>query len=526
MNHPLIEQLLSGSGMLYLLKALLAVVALLLRQLSRDPFVRRRGLVVVALLAISALIQTQLGRIPERVSGFITLPSGEQISTLVSNPTFQLTSVTMLIISFLALVLLLTMLVDFLLVRKFKVESPNILRDVAAFTLFFFGVLMILYYRTDLDITGLFTTSAVISVVIGLALQDTLGNVFSGLALQTERSFNVGDWVQFGEFEGVVTDITWRSTSLRTRANDLVIIPNSVISKDTVINYSAPTRIHAIMEPIGVHYRHPPADVMAALEEASDHTEGILKRPRVDVRTYHFGDFAITYDVKYWIRDYTDLEDIKDAFMTHVWYAFNRRGIEIPFPIRNVYLREVTSESEQAEAEADDEQIYCHLKRIDLFDVLSEEEARSLAARVRVERYFASETVLEQGAAGDSLYIIENGLVEVIVSHNGRRERIAQLGQGSFFGEMALLTGAERQASVVALKPTHFFVIDREAFRDTLEANPSLAERIAQIQAERNQELEATHAALHEAAAEQVEEEKRQILSRIRDFFGFRATEF
>jgi small-conductance mechanosensitive channel len=294
MNHPLIEQLLSGSGMLYLLKALLAVVALLLRQLSRDPFVRRRGLVVVALLAISALIQTQLGRIPERVSGFITLPSGEQISTLVSNPTFQLTSVTMLIISFLALVLLLTMLVDFLLVRKFKVESPNILRDVAAFTLFFFGVLMILYYRTDLDITGLFTTSAVISVVIGLALQDTLGNVFSGLALQTERSFNVGDWVQFGEFEGVVTDITWRSTSLRTwrstslrtRANDLVIIPNSVISKDTVINYSAPTRIHAIMEPIGVHYRHPPADVMAALEEASDHTEGILKRPRVDVRTY------------------------------------------------------------------------------------------------------------------------------------------------------------------------------------------------------------------------------------------------
>jgi small-conductance mechanosensitive channel len=511
MNHPLIEQILSGSGMLYLLKALLAVVALLLRQLSRDPFVRRRALVVVALLAISALIQTQLARIPERVSGFITMPSGEQISGMVSNPTFQIVSVTMLIIGFLALLLLITMVVDFLLVRKFKVESPNILRDVAAFTLFFFGVLLILYYRTDLDITGLFTTSAVISVVIGLALQDTLGNVFSGLALQTERSFNVGDWVQFDELEGVVTDITWRSTSLRTRTNDLVIIPNSVISKDTVINYSAPTRIHAVTEPIGVHYRHPPADVIAALEDAANQTEGILKRPRVDVRTYNFGDFAITYDVKYWIRDYTDLEDIKDAFMTHVWYSFNRRGIEIPFPIRNVYLREVTPESERAIEEADDERIYRLLKRVELFDVLSEEEARALAARVRVERYFASETVLHQGAAGDSLYIIETGLVEVIVSHDGRRERIAQLGQGSFFGEMALLT--------------HFFVIDREAFRDTLEANPSLAERIAQTRAERNQELEETHAALHEAGAQQVEEEKRQILSRIRDFFGFRSTE-
>jgi small-conductance mechanosensitive channel/CRP-like cAMP-binding protein len=456
----------------------------------------------------------------------VTTPGGERVPGLVLNPAYQLVSVALLIVGLLALLLIATLLVvDLMLVHLFNFEIPNILRDASVFTLFFVGVLLILYYRTDLDVTGLFTTSAVISIVIGLALQDTLGNVFSGLALQTERSFNVGDWVRFGEREGVVADISWRATKLRTRENDLVIIPNTVISKDMIINYSAPTRVHAVRELVGVHYRHPPATVIAALTEAADQTERILKRPPADIRTLDFGDFAITYEVKYWIRDYAEVEDIRNAFMTRVWYAFNRREIEIPFPIRNVYLHQVTPETERVRAEADDVRIYEYLRRVELFDALSQEEARSLAARARTERYFAGETVLTQGAVGDSLYIIDEGLVEVFVSHDGRSERLARLGPRAFFGEMALLTGAERTATVVALQPTHFFVIDRDAFRETLERNPRIAERISETLAQRQQQLEATHAALREAAAQSMEDEKHQILARIRDFFGFRETE-
>jgi small-conductance mechanosensitive channel len=202
------------------------------------------------------------------------------------NLTYVVLSVTVLILGYLAALLIGTFLiVDFLLVRLLEFEIPNILRDATVFTLFFVGVLLILYRRTELDVTGLFTTAGILSIVIGLALQDTLGNVFSGLAIQTERSFNVGDWVRFGEEEGVVVDVSWRATKLRTRQNDLVIIPNTQISNDVLVNYSAPTRIHAVREDIGVHYRHPPAHVIAAIEEAADQTEAILKRPRVDVRT-------------------------------------------------------------------------------------------------------------------------------------------------------------------------------------------------------------------------------------------------
>lgn len=505
MTHPLLEQLLSGTEAIYLVLIVIVVIALALTlgRLSGDPYTHRRALVVVGLTVVFALIRFELGRIA------------------VDTDAYQIVSVAMLIIGYLAILLFTMLLVDFLLVRRFKVQIPNILRDVTVFALFFLGLLLILYYRTTLDITGLFTTSAVISIVLGLALQDTLGNVFSGLALQTERSFNVGDWVRFHDLEGVITDISWRSTKLRTRSNELVIIPNSVISKDHVINYSSPTRIHAVMERIGTHYRHPPAEVIAAIEEAAEQAPGVLRRPAVDVRTVAFGDFAIEYDVKYWIRDYADLEDIKNAFMTRVWYAFDRRRIEIPFPIRNVFMHEVTPATRQDEAEADDARIYDHLRRIEMFDPLSDEEARDLVSRVRVARYFSGETVLRQGRAGDSLFIIEEGEVQVIVDHGGRREKVAQLGPGSFFGEMALLTGAVRTATVETTVPTMFFVIDREVFRETLEANPELTERISRVLIERSKELEATHAALHEDDVTEIADEPRQVMTRIRDFFGF-----
>jgi small-conductance mechanosensitive channel/CRP-like cAMP-binding protein len=507
MDNPFIDQLLSGSGLRYAALILLVAGALVVRGLSRDPETRRRALVVVGLILLAAVLQIVLESVPRGHPAYVTV------------------SVMLLIAGLLALLLMSALfVVDFLMVRRLKVEVPAILRDFTIIALFFIGVLLILYYRTEFNVTGLFTTSAVISIVIGLALQDTLGNLFSGLALQTERSFNVSDWVRFGEREGVVVDISWRATKLRTRANDLVIIPNTLISKDVVINYSRPSRVHAELAHIGTHYRHPPADVIVAIEEASDQTMGILKRPRVDVRTETFADSAVIYQIKYWIKDYAEVEDIADDFMTRIWYSFKRHGIEIPFPIRNVYLREVTKETERAEAEADDERIYGHLREVELFDALSDEEARALAARARVQEFFTGETVLRQGAPGDSLYIIDVGRVEVVVSRDGHSERVAELGPSDFLGEMALLTGEQRTATVVTLEPTRFFVIDREAFRDTLLQNPAIAEQISEALTRRRAELEATHAELDRAVAASPDETRRQILSRIWDFFGSRPT--
>ena len=520
MDRAFLEQLVTGSGLLYLVLLVLVVLALVIRRLSRDRIVRRRALLAVALLGLFAAIQIGLSFVPERTAGFVRTPQGELVPGLVENPAFQTGSVFLLLVGLLAGLLTLTLvLVDFLVVGRLRREVPNILRDVTIVALFFAGAIVILNARTDLDPAGLFTTAGVVSIVIGLALQDTLGNVFSGLALQTERSFNVGDWVRFGEREGVVTDISWRATKLRTRANDLVIIPNSVISKDMLINYSAPSRVHAILAQVGAHYRHPPHEVEAALEEAADQTPGILPKPRVDVRTKDYADSSIVYEIKYWIADYKDSEDISDDFMTRIWYAFDRRGIEIPFPIRNVYLRSVTPEGEKAAAEADDDVIYGHLRRADIFESLSEPEARAIAARARVGRYYGGETIVKQGDAGDSMFLIDTGKVAIVVQQDGKTERLAVLGSGAFLGEMALLTGEPRSATAVALEPTHTFIVDREALRETLAGNPALAEAISETLARRRAELSATQATLHAAARSAMSEESSRILGRIKDFF-------
>lgn len=519
-----LDQFTSGSGLLYAIVGALAIVGLIIRGLSKDPVVRRRALLVVGLLLIFAILRVALAEIPPRITGTILTPTGEEIRGLVRNPTFQIVSVLMLVVALLSILLIGSILfVDFILVGRLKFEIPAILRDVTIMVLFFVGVMLILIYQTDLDVAGLFTTSAVLSVIIGLALQDTLGNVFSGLSLQTERSFKVGDWILFGDREGVITDISWRATILRTRANDLVIIPNSLISKDMVVNYSAPTRVHAVLETVGVHYRHPPAQVRRAIEEAADQTASILKMPRIHIRTKRFEDFSIAYEVKYWIKDYAELEEIKNAFMTRVWYSFSRHGIEIPYPIRNLYMHTITEETEKAAEQEAEDRIFEQLREVPLFDPLTDQETRSLASRARVERYFSGEVVMRQGQPGDSLYIIDEGSVAVAVSADGRSEKLADLGPSAIIGEMALMTGAERTATVTATVPTQFVVIDREAFRKTLLQNPQIADQISELLSTRREQRDATLAALHEAASQGPGIEKGQILTRIWEFFGFRA---
>ncbi|MDX1623524.1 MAG: mechanosensitive ion channel family protein, partial [Gemmatimonadota bacterium] len=276
---------------------------------------------------------------------------------------------------------------------------------------------------------------------------------------------------------------------------------------------------------VGAHYRHPPADVFAAIEEAARQTEGVLPSPAVDVRTEEFGDFAVGYDVKYWIRDYVDSEEIAKSFMTHVWYAFDRHGIEIPFPIRQVYAHEVTAETE-AERERDlEERIVRHLRGTELFESLDEEETRTLAKRARLERFFTGEVLMRQGDPGDSMHILDRGRVAVEVTRDGRSRRLTELEPRAFIGEMALMTGAERTATVIALEPTRSVVVDHEAFCGILERNPSVAERISETLARRRDELEATSAELREAALGATQEDRHQILSRIRDFFGFGGSE-
>jgi small-conductance mechanosensitive channel len=185
----------------------------------------------------------------------------------------------------------------------------------------------------------IWTVSAVGGVVVGLALQDTLGNMIAGLAIQVEKPFRVGHWIAVGPFEGQVREITWRATRLRTKSGNLIVVPNSTVSKEAITNYSEPAAPIRVEVEVGVTYETPPNAMKAAAVEALASVPSVLASPQPDVILSSFSDFSIVYSVRFWIDDFANDIPIKDQVRTSLYYTLKRRGIGIPFPIRVQYNR-------------------------------------------------------------------------------------------------------------------------------------------------------------------------------------------
>ncbi len=190
----------------------------------------------------------------------------------------------------------------------------------------------------DLDLAPLLASTAVTSLVLGLALQPILGNFFAGLVISLERPFRINDWIKVGDVEGRVVAITWRTTHLRTRDNDNVVIPNSKISEERVLNYFYPHPMHLERIYVGVHYKTPPYRVRRALLECVGGVPGALEKPSPEVYLIRFDDSAATYELRVWIEDIAQAPRIASDLRVRIWEEFKREGIVIPFPIRTLEL--------------------------------------------------------------------------------------------------------------------------------------------------------------------------------------------
>jgi small-conductance mechanosensitive channel len=336
------------------------------------------------------------------------------------------------------------------------------------------------------------TASAVGAVVIGFALQDTLGNAFAGLAIQMEKPFRVGHWVTVGEFEGRVTEITWRATRLRTKTGNYVIVPNNIISKEAIINYSEPSAPTRLFVEVGASYLTPPGEVKAALHEALANCSRVLSSPPADVVLLDFSSSAITYRVRFWVADYERDETARDEVRTAIYYAFSRNGIEIPWPIQVEYSRQELP-SDPPERLVERARI---LSTVEIFASLSDQERERLAASARERLYGAGEAIVRQGEAGASLFVISTGEAVVTIDPGGE---VARLNGGDYFGEMSLLTGEPRTATVSARRDCRVFEVDAEMFRQIAGANPTILETVARAAITRRAELQSVRD--HAAAA-------------------------
>jgi CRP-like cAMP-binding protein len=346
-------------------------------------------------------------------------------------------------------------------------------------------------------------------VIFGLALQDTLGNLFSGLAIQIEKPFRVGHWVTIGGKDGLVSEVTWRATKIRTKAGNFVIVPNSALARDTITNYSEPTLDTRIDIEIGASYDTPPNDVKAAIQEAL-RDEPIILRDRVpEVLLVDFGPSAIVYRVRVWTNDFSADERIGDRVRTHIYYAFRRLGIVIPYPMQ-VQIEHVPAQTNSANRE-----VLAHaLAHVEIFAALSDQERRELAEASRPSLYAAGETIVHEGDEGSSMFVMSRG--EASVTLVGTDGEVARLHKGTFFGEMSLLTGDRRSATVTAATDCELLEIDTDAFRRVVMPDPTLVERITSAVAARRAELEIHRAT--KAAHPDAIEQPHTFLERVRQF--------
>lgn len=219
------------------------------------------------------------------------------------------------------------------------VRLPPLLPAVAMGVAYFVAALVSLRLTFEnLSLLPLLTTSAVTSLVLGLALQPILGNFFSGLVISLEQPFRINDWIRYQDIEGRVAKVTWRTTHLRTRENDTVVIPNSRIADSEILNYFLPHPLHLEKIYVGIHYRTPPYRVKQALLDVAERIDSVLKKPSPSVYLHSFDESAITYELRLWIEDIANRPRIASYVRSEIWEELQRRGMTIPFPIRTLEI--------------------------------------------------------------------------------------------------------------------------------------------------------------------------------------------
>ncbi|HEU5238115.1 MAG TPA: mechanosensitive ion channel family protein, partial [Pyrinomonadaceae bacterium] len=364
----------------------------------------------------------------------------------------------------------------------------------------------------DVNLGALFTTSAIFGVIIGLALQDTLGNFFAGISLHADRPFQVGDVIVVGDHVGVVESITWRAIKLRTFQNHIVLVSNSNAAREA-IEVSPRNNLNARLVLFGTLYSDSPAKTIHVVREAVRDADNVSDKITPIVRIRNFGDSAIEWEIKYWLDDYAKYNDTDALVRQRIWYALRRNGLSFAFPTRTVQLeRKAPILPIRPE-----DQIADRLSAVDIFAPLSTDELRQLAKATVVHVFAPGETLIRAGDEGSSMFVVHNGRVAVQVSERGASRTVASLTDGNFFGEMALFTGEPRTANVVAVQETEVFEIGHAAMKHLFETNPDLAESISWTITERQADLakgpEASPPSIAETAG---------LLTSIRRFFGLR----
>ncbi len=375
---------------------------------------------------------------------------------------------------------------DFYFRSRNGVNVPKFLKEVVRLLIVTVAIFFVLDMAYDQTIKGLLIAPGIAAVVIGLAMQDLMGNIIAGVALQAGKSFCQGDWLLIENRYAEVLEINWRSTRFRTVDDISIEVPNREIARQTIVNLNRPGRTHAMRIPIVLDYAVPPTRAKDVLLHAAANAQWVLPAPKPKVFLKNFADSGIEYEIKFWMESHEQYSEVVDSIRTNVWYGLKRHGIRVPFPTRTVQLERPARDKQQEVQTA----ARIMLRQQELFKCLSDEQLDSLLPRGKAVHFGRGETVIQQGADGDSMFVLVDGQANVVVQQNGSPRSVAVLNSGDCFGEMSLLTGEKRNASVIANQDCELVEIGKTVLGRSLKENPELLKQLSELLARRQVENE------------------------------------
>jgi small-conductance mechanosensitive channel/CRP-like cAMP-binding protein len=404
---------------------------------------------------------------------------------------------------------------------RLRVRVPRIMQDVVV-AIFSLITAVTVASRAGANLSGLIATSAVFTAILGFSLQDVIGNVAGGLALQLDHSLAVGDLIKVNDVSGRVVEIRWRYTAIETGNWETVLVPNTVLVKSQVTilgrRQGKPPYLRRVLH-FNVDFRHQPSDVIEAVQSAIRNAKiaHVAGDPQPSCVLVDFGESYGRYALRYYLSD-MDFDAVTDSEVrTHIFFALRRGGMGLSIPATKVFVTETAARA--VELDAKDLARRKHLLEVvPLFHGLSEAERTEVAQQLKYMPFTRGDVITRQGDEAHGLFLIEEGTASVSVSEGKNEQVVNKLGAGSFFGEMSLLTGEPRKATVVAETDVECFHLDKNGFQRVLEKRPELARELATVLSKRRQELLVARQDLGaKTTAAPVKE--ADMFAKIRDFF-------
>jgi small-conductance mechanosensitive channel/CRP-like cAMP-binding protein len=358
-------------------------------------------------------------------------------------------------------------------------RESKLVQDLLAALIYIAAAFAIVAYVFDLPVKGLLATSGVLAIVIGLALQSSLGDVFSGIVLNIARPYRVGDWIVLdGTTQGKVIETNWRETHILTGAQDVAIIPNSVIAKSKIVNSSSPTEIHGASIHVKLEPGLAPAVGCDLLREVLLGSAHILRTPEPSVTVVDVSAEMIEFELSYSVADVGAVDRARNEIFNRIHRAVAAAGIRfaprlagiVPAAVPDGGLLDIPDRL---------------ISGISLFASLTGEEKAKLASELQRKDYKAGDVVAAPGTILQALHIVSDGVLVGSTEEDGRKVEVVRLAPGDYFGEIGLLTGEPLNGELVALTRAVTYQVSKAALSPLLEARPSMAEELSESLASR-----------------------------------------